>query len=212
MAKAPRPGLVKTRLHGVLAPEQAAALHRCFVEDVVGQALELPGVRVAVVCPEEDRDLLGGWLPGETAILSQAGQGLAAGLAFALEQFAAAGFRRIVLRNSDSPNLPAARLSEALRCLEESDVVVGPTEDGGYYLVGARQAHPGLFDATTMGTSSAIGALRETAQSLGLSRTELAPWYDVDTPDDLWRLHADLRREPHRAVVTARFVATSLAR
>jgi glycosyltransferase A (GT-A) superfamily protein (DUF2064 family) len=106
--------------------------------------------------------------------------------------------------------LPVARLTESLAYLEEMDLVVGPTEDGGYYLVGTRRAYPGLFDAATMGTSSAIAALREAAQRLGLSVTELEPWYDVDTPEDLRRLQEDLRREPHRAAATARFVEMTL--
>lgn len=209
MAKAPRPGRVKTRLLGLLSPDQAAALHRSFVEDVTRQALDMRDVDVAIVCPQEDTQHFGNWLPTEAEILLQAGSGLASGLGSALEQCAAAGYGRIVLRNSDSPNLPADRLREALDSLEETDLVVGPTEDGGYYLVGACRAHTGLFDATTMGTTSAIAALRAAAQRLGLTVMELAPWYDVDIPEDLDRLRADLRRAPQTAPVTARWITTA---
>ncbi|HWE23249.1 MAG TPA: DUF2064 domain-containing protein, partial [Myxococcales bacterium] len=117
-------------------------------------------------------------------------------------------FRRVVAVDSDSPHLPIAILGSAFECLETSDVVVGPTEDGGYYLVGATATHPGLFDSAPLGTGNARDALLANARIRGLSVVFTQPWYDVDLPADLRRLAAELSREPARAPRTAALLAS----
>jgi glycosyltransferase A (GT-A) superfamily protein (DUF2064 family) len=114
----------------------------------------------------------------------------------------------VIAIDADSPHLPAAVLEAAFAALDGSDLVVGPTEDGGYYLVGASAAHPGLFDAAPLGTSSACDALCEGARSRGLSVAVARVWYDVDVAADLLRLAAELRAEPARAPRTAALLAS----
>ncbi len=204
MAKAPRPGNVKTRLLSRLTPEDAAHLHVAFLADTASLVLSLPGVRAAAVCPPADAGELRAFLPAPFTIVPQAGSGLAAGLGFALEHFAGEGHDKILLCDSDSPHVPAGFLSEALALLESVDLVVGPTEDGGYYLVGARRGHRGLFEREAMGTGSALESLLARARLLGLQAATLSPWFDVDLPEDLRRLAGLLAAHPEAAPHTAR--------
>jgi hypothetical protein len=117
-------------------------------------------------------------------------------------------FRRVVAVDSDSPHLPAAILRSAFELLETNELVVGPTEDGGYYLVGASSMHPRLFDPATLGTGNARDALLGKARALGLSVALTQVWYDVDVPADLSRLAAELRLDPARAPCTAALLAS----
>ena len=117
-------------------------------------------------------------------------------------------YPRVVALDSDSPHLPGSILQSAFELLETSDVVVGPTEDGGYYLVGASAMHPRLFDPASLGTGNARDALLKNASALGLSVALTEAWYDVDLPEDLRRLAAELRIEPGRAPRTAALLAS----
>ena len=111
--------------------------------------------------------------------------------------------RRIIAFNSDSPHLPRSVLEDAFETLAAHDVVVGPTHDGGYYLVGAKASHPTLFAGDGMGTSSALERLLSRARALELSVGFAAPFYDIDVADDLTRLAEELRVAPARAPRTA---------
>jgi hypothetical protein len=140
---------------------------------------------------------------GAVGVVAQKGEGLAAGLTSVFAQFAAPGRQRVVAFNSDSPHLPASVLESAFAALTGHDVVVGPTHDGGYYLVGAKAAHPGLFDGDGMGTNSALEALLARARRLQLSVGFTNPFYDIDVVGDLARLATELRLVPERAPRTA---------
>jgi hypothetical protein len=118
------------------------------------------------------------------------------------ERFAAR-HEHVVAFNSDSPHLSASVLERAFKLLAMHDVVVGPTHDGGYYLVGAKAVHPALFEADGMGTTNALEALLARARTLQLSTSFTDPFYDVDVADDLVRLAAELRLAPAKAPRTA---------
>ena len=109
--------------------------------------------------------------------------------------------------NSDSPHLPASVLETAFDALKTSDLVVGPTHDGGYYLVGARASHPGLFASDGMGTTNALEGLLARAGALGLSVHQTDPFYDIDVAADLSQLTGELQRMPGRAPRTAQWLA-----
>ena len=203
MAKAPRPGLVKTRLARSLPPPAVTALYRCLLDDTMTLAQSLGSVEVAVMCPASDVDDLA-WLARDSVrIVAQAGEGLAAGLTSVFAHFAASGHQRIIAFNSDSPHLPKSVLEDAFHALADHDLVVGPTHDGGYYLVGAKAPHPTLFVHDGMGTSSALDRLLSRARALDLSVACATPFYDIDVGDDLTRLAAELRLSPARAPRTA---------
>ena len=203
MAKAPRPGMVKTRLAQSLPVEAVTELYRCLLEDTMELARSLGTVEVAIMCPAADVEELTQLAPGGVSVVAQKGEGLAAGLTSVFAHFAARGQQRVVAFNSDSPHLPAAVLGSAFEALTTHDVVVGPTHDGGYYLVGAKATHPALFEGDGMGTKSALQALLARARRLQLSVGFTDPFYDIDVGDDLTRLAAELQLAPSRAPRTA---------
>jgi glycosyltransferase A (GT-A) superfamily protein (DUF2064 family) len=120
--------------------------------------------------------------------------------------FAADHERRIIAFNGDSPHLPPSILEHAFETLRSHDVVVGPTYDGGYYLVGAKSSCPALFAQDGMGTTSALERLLSRARMLELSVGFADSFYDIDVADDLTRLAQELRVAPERAPHTARWL------
>jgi len=206
MAKAPRVGAVKTRLAECLPPSAVIELYRCLLEDTLILAQSLAGVETAMMCPASDVDELTRSFGHRVRVVAQTGEGLSAALTSVFAHFTAGG-RRVVAFNSDSPHLPSSILHAAFGALESSDLVVGSTEDGGYYLVGATTSHPGLFSASAMGTTNALDALLANARSLGLSLRLTDTFYDVDVPADLSRLEAELLLFPARAQRTAVWLA-----
>jgi uncharacterized protein len=203
MAKAPKPGMVKTRLAESLPSPAVTALYRCLLEDTLALATSLRSVEVAVMCPEPDQDELAHLLGNTVQIVAQKGEGLAAGLASVFRHFTAAGRQHVIAFNSDSPHLAPSVLDSAFEILRTHDVVVGPTHDGGYYLVGAKAAHPALFESDRMGTKSALDRLLARAKVLELSTGFTEPFYDIDVPKDLILLARELRLAPAKAPRTA---------
>jgi uncharacterized protein len=203
MAKAPRLGSVKTRLAESLSLPEVTELYRCLLNDTIALAQALDHVELAIMCPVSDVDDLSRGVANTARIVPQTGQGLAAGLASVFNHFASSGQQRVIAFNSDSPHLPASVLEAAFDVLEGRDLVVGPTHDGGYYLVGARAPHSDLFASDGMGTANALEALLTRARALGLSVHLTDPFYDIDMPGDLTRLAAELRLAPGRAPQTA---------
>jgi uncharacterized protein len=208
MAKAPRLGEVKTRLAPSLSPAAVTSFYGCLLEDTVALARSLSDVEVAIMCPDSDVNelarLAGPQLAGkEASVVAQKGEGLAAGLTSVFAHFAQGCQRRVIAFNSDSPHLPRSVLEDAFETLAAHDVVVGPTHDGGYYLVGAKASHPTLFAGDGMGTSGALERLLSRTRALELSVGFADPFYDIDVADDLRRLAGELRLAPERAPRTA---------
>jgi rSAM/selenodomain-associated transferase 1 len=199
--------MVKTRLGHSLPSPAVTALYRCLLEDTVALAKSLNGVEVAVMCPESDKDELGHLLGTSTQVVAQNGEGLAAGLTSVFAHFIGAVQHYVIAFNSDSPHLSPSVLYCAFETLATRDVVVGPTRDGGYYLVGAKAAHPALFENDGMGTRSALDRLLARAQALELSTELTEPFYDIDVVDDLIRLSRELELAPARAPRTAAWFA-----
>src|SRR5712671_6613100 len=206
MAKAPRPGEVKTRLMPSLSPEAVTAFYSCLLDDTLALARSLKNVEVAIMCPDSDLNELTQLAGSDVTVVAQRDEGLAAGLTSVFEHFAEGHQRRIIAFNSDSPHLPRAVLEDAFETLAAHDVVIGPTHDGGYYLVGAKAFHPTLFVHDGMGTSSALERLLSRARTLELSVGFAAPFYDIDVADDVTRLAEELRLAPARAPRTARWL------
>ena len=206
MAKAPRPGAVKTRLTPSLPLEAVTAFYRCLLDDTLALAQSLGNVEVAIMCPRADVNELAQLAGNGASVVAQKGEGLAAGLTSVFAHFTEDHPRRTIAFNSDSPHLPRSVLEHAFEVLAAHDVVVGPTDDGGYYLVGAKASHPTLFARDGMGTSSALETLLSRARALALSVGFVEPFYDIDVADDLTRLAAELRLAPARAPRTARWL------
>jgi len=203
MAKAPKPGKVKTRLTESLPSAAVTALYRCLLEDTVALATSLTSVEVAVMCPEADQEELAQLIGNRVKVVAQKGEGLAAGLNSVFRYFTAAGQQQVIAFNSDSPHLAPSVLDSAFEILATHDVVVGPTHDGGYYLVGAKAVHPTLFESDGMGTRSALDRLLTRTKELELSTGFTEPFYDIDVANDLILLARELRLAPAKAPRTA---------
>jgi len=207
MAKAPRLGSVKTRLAGNLSLRAITELYSCLLNDTIALAKALQHVEIAIMCPESDVEDLSRSVTEVVRIVPQRGEGLAAGLTSVFAHFTNSGRQRVIAFNSDSPHLPASMLEDAFDLLETCDLVAGPTQDGGYYLVGARAAHPGLFISDGMGTGNALELLLTRARALGLSVCLTNPFYDIDIAADLSQLSGELQQMPEKAPRTAKWLA-----
>lgn len=196
MVKAPVPGTVKTRLVPPLTAESAAALAAAFVQDAVRNARQIADVLVAY-SPADGNLLLESLLPDGLHWTEQQGDNLGERMSAAMADAAASGFSPLVVIGTDSPTLPPARIAEAIQTLQSgtADVVFGPTEDGGYYLVGARQPQPGLFDGVAWSTEAALTQTAANAARLNLRCHLLPAWHDVDTGEDLVRLRRELEAD-----------------
>jgi len=214
MAKAPEPGRVKTRLCPPLSPADAAELYRCFLLDKIAQARQVAGAEpVLAFAPAEAAAVFEALAPG-FALLVQRGADLTARLVAVCDELFRDGCDAAILIDSDTPTLPTERLERAVAVMKEGgcDLVLGPSEDGGYYLIGLRRLHPELFEGMRWSTPTVLEETERRARALGLSSTRLPAWYDVDTAADLVRLQADLAAGPDGGPRhTRRFVLERLA-
>lgn len=189
-AREPVPGKVKTRLGRAVGDHAAAELYRAMVTDVLEQAALLPEVRPFLFWSLAGIDLPGSPDLSVMEAHRQQGADLGQRMANAFELAFEHGCTACCIIGTDAPDLPTGYIRQAFDLLgrNEAEAVFGPAEDGGYYLLGLRQAQSGLFEDIAWGTSQVLTASMERARELGL-RTALLPlWYDIDTEDDLSRL------------------------
>jgi uncharacterized protein len=195
MAKAPQSGQVKTRLCPPLSYREAAELYRCFLLDKIAQVNTLQrAAPVVSYSPDDSRPLFEDLTPPHFMLIPQHGDDLGARLLFTFDRLFRQGFTQVIVIDSDTPTLPTAYLEQALMLIAErvNDVVLGPTEDGGYYLIGLRQSHHELFEQMPWSTSQVFPETRRRSEQYGLTVACTEYWYDVDTPEDLSRLRESL--------------------
>jgi rSAM/selenodomain-associated transferase 1 len=198
MAKAPRPGKVKTRLSPPLTPEQASALNICFIRDTtenIDQVTEgSNSAGIVVFTPIGDEAAFDGLLPCGFQLLGQRGDGFGERLLYASEDLFACGFGAVCLIDSDSPTMPQAALSQAVAWLARAGdrVVLGGSDDGGYYLIGVKRMHPPLFERIDWSTERVLEQTLQRAREISLETALLPPWYDVDDAATLERLRREL--------------------
>ena len=198
MAKAPETGQVKTRLCPPLSPAEAAELCRCFLLDKIAQVRVVERAEpVVAYAPEGAAPVFEALAPGFTLVPQRGGE-LTARLVSVLDRLFADGCEAVILIDSDTPTLPTGLLERAVTLLASGahDLVLGPSEDGGYYLIGLRRPQPELFEGMPWSTPAVLEETLRRARALGLSALRLPPWYDVDTGADLARLTAELATEP----------------
>jgi len=198
VGKAPVPGRTKTRLVPPLSNEDAARLSSAFLLDTLAIALSLGWEHTTLVHPRGQATQLRGLVEHEQVhLLEQPRDGLGEALAYAFEHHFAAGCERVTLIGSDNPTLPSEPIQNADAALQaDADVAIGPTVDGGYYLIGMRQPHPGVFERIDWSTSRVYAQTLARADELGLRVQQVAQWYDVDEPGDLARLERELSGGP----------------
>ncbi len=208
MAKAPRAGEVKTRLCPPLSSDEAAELYHCFLQDKVAQVQAVKGAQpVLSYTPQGEVAFFEGLAP-DFLLLPQEGPDLGARLAHTFGELFARGHRIVCAIDSDSPTLPSSYLTRAVTLLgqPEVDLLLGPSEDGGYYLIGLKHLHRELFEGISWSSDRVLHQTRERAAALCLRVVSLPPWYDVDTPEDLARLERDLTADQAIAPHTRRFL------
>lgn len=198
MTKEPRAGQVKTRLIPPLTREEAAALNICFLRDMTTMIAMIAAeerVRgVAIYTPEGAESAYTDILPPGFHLVPQRGELLGERLIFALEDLFQLGFRSACLINSDSPTVPPQNFVEAAAILAqpEDTVVLGPTEDGGYYLIGVKRLHRTLFEDISWSTDRVLEQTMERAEQMNMRVHLLPTWYDVDDRVTLQRLCTEL--------------------
>ena len=203
-ARTPAPGRVKSRLWTHLTQEDACRLHCAATNDTLALLdRSLPGARKWLFLSEEPE---GAELAGATKALSfdvpagfgctvQEGTGLGERMGGAFQRAFASGARRVVIFGSDSPTLPATVVRQAFeRLADANDLVLGPTEDGGYYLIGCRRFDGGLFEGVEWSTPLVFAQTRANAERLGYRIAVLEKWFDLDEWKDVERVMEDVRR------------------
>lgn len=202
-AKTPLPGRVKTRLSPPLSPRQGADLYRCMLLDTIERAA---GLQVDTVLFHEGSEHFFREAAPGAILVHQSSGGLGLRLEHAFDTLAALGYGPRIVIGSDAPDLPVAFAEEAFRALEQGhDAVLGPAEDGGYYLVGVRGGYGSLFADIPWSTEQVLQVSLARAAASGLSALQLPPWYDVDSYRDLFRPGL---LDPHNgAAYTRAFIA-----
>ncbi len=189
------PGKVKTRLASSLGDRKAAQIYESFVAATIARLSAIESRRTIAYAPPDAETLaefeaanIAGW-----SLIPQAEGDLGTRMKSYFDQQFAAGAKRVLLLGTDSPNVPLVEVQEAFEHLKTSDVVLGPTSDGGYYLVGATGHTPPIFDGMPWSTSEVFAATVARLREAGISYAQLDPWYDVDELFDLHQLIEDLR-------------------
>jgi rSAM/selenodomain-associated transferase 1 len=214
MTKAPQAGRVKTRLVPPLTPEEAAELNKCFLRDTTAAisvccsgGLRPPnaaGARghlgahraplqccgVAVYTPVGAESAYTDILPPDFCLLPQRGDKFGERLYFAVEDLFKCGFASVCLIDSDSPTVPAESFAESVELLStrEDRVVLGPSDDGGYYLIGMKKPNRHLFEQIDWSTERVLNQTMQRAADIGLEVKLLPTGYDVDDGASLRRL------------------------
>jgi rSAM/selenodomain-associated transferase 1 len=223
MAKAPQPGRSKTRLTPRLSPEQAAGLSAAFLRDItenIAAAARTGQIDGFIAyAPAGAQALFDGHLALGTGLILADGTpampddvtGFGRCLLQAINTLLTEGYNAAVVLNSDSPTLPAEYLirTAALLAAPGDRAVLGPAEDGGYYLLGLKQAHAHMFAGIGWSSEHVAAQTRARAREIGLELVELPDWYDVDDAEALDRLIEELGRDEERtaAPATARWLA-----
>ncbi|HEY6006575.1 MAG TPA: TIGR04282 family arsenosugar biosynthesis glycosyltransferase [Anaeromyxobacter sp.] len=200
-AKPPRPGQAKTRLAAALGDERAAALARAFFEDTWSAVTSIPWATPVLATTDPSA---GEWVGVPRArVWSQGGGDLGERLERVLRR-ALRGAAAALAIGTDTPGLPPALLSQARLALRRADAVLGPCEDGGFYLLGLRRCPPGLLRDLPWGSADTFRRTASRLRERGLRTGVISPWFDVDRLADLECLHALVARGEVRAPRTAR--------
>jgi uncharacterized protein len=209
VAKAPLVGQVKTRLGltPAIGPARAAELADAFLRDTLQTCRALPSTRRFVSFAPRASAAYFRALDAEAELLPQPDGGLGERLVDAFAAVFAAGVTRAVMIGADTPHLDPSVLAAAFEALERAPAVVGPSSDGGYYLIGLAAHTPGLFAGIEWSTPSVFSDTQRRAGELGLGLELLEETFDVDEPADLERLAELLRLDPTRCPHTRRLIA-----
>ena len=221
MTKAPQAGRVKTRLIPPLTPEEAAELNKCFLRDTAAAISNAAGADtacgIAVYTPVGAESVYTDILPADFSLLPQRGDKFGERLYLAIEDLCKCGFDALCLIDSDSPTVPAENFEQAVELLSTSEdrVVLGPGDDGGYYLIGMKKPHRHLFEQIDWSTERVLNQTMQRATEIGIEVKLLPTGYDVDDDASLRRLCNELLADTTAADIapyTRKFLASFVER
>ena len=198
MTKAPLAGRVKTRLVPPLTSGEAAELNKCFLADTAAAIWSVTTTKdacgIAVYTPIGAESAYPDILPPKFSLLAQRGDAFGRRLYFAAVDLFRCGFESVCLIDSDSPTIPAKNFAEAVKLLRSPGdrIVLGPCDDGGYYLIGLKKPHREVFSRIDWSTDRVLAQTRQRAREIGLEIKLLPPGYDVDDGASLQRLCTQL--------------------
>lgn len=188
--KKPVPGVVKTRLGKTIGDENAARLYRAMAETCIKRFQAIPNTNcTAYFDPPEEAQFFSDWFGAGVEYLPQCGGDLGDRLKHGFSLLLQETPRAIAL-GSDSPDLPIDYLKQILESLQNHDVAIGPSTDGGYYCIGLKKFIPEVFDAIDWSTERVFEQTAQQCNSLGLAVFVGPEWSDIDVSEDLARLKA----------------------
>jgi uncharacterized protein len=207
-AKIPSPGHVKTRLLTHLSPKDAAALYKAFILDTLTQVKPLDTLTRYLACYPSSAEPFFQSLAEEyhVGLLDQSGNDLGERMGGVVRALLEQRHERIVLMGTDSPTLPAEYVKQAFDALEKQPVVIGPSHDGGYYLLGLSAWIPEVFKAISWGTEKVLEQTVRKLRGLNLEYHLLPQWYDVDDYKGLKILLSQLSGPPATALHTTKIL------
>jgi uncharacterized protein len=195
-ARQPDPGNTKTRLSPPLTAESSVAVYACFLADILSVCRRLQGIDLFLSYNPPEAEAYFAGLAPDFHRIPQSGQELGERMSRAFTDLFSQGYRRVVLIGSDLPHLPVQTLQKSFQCLRQGvQVVLGPSADGGYNLIGLTQSLPGVFDLP-MSTPLVFSQTMEYMRRLGLTPELLPETFDIDTGVDLIKLKTLLAKEP----------------
>lgn len=211
MTKVPRAGRVKTRLTPPLTPEEAASLNICFLRDTAAAISGAGSAAQGVGCytPVGEEEAYADIFPANFLLIPQHEGSFGERLIAATRDLFAVGFSAVCLIDSDSPTVPASAFAEAVYALSQPNdiIVLGPSDDGGYYLIGMNQVHPEVFAGIDWSTERVLEQTQQRAAESGLPVHLLPTGFDVDNGATFRRLQDELRApNESRAPATAEFL------
>jgi len=207
-AKAPEKGVVKTRLAKTVGDASALALYQCFVADVLTMLKSTDRVLRIYFHPVDAGEQVRAWLGNGLDLFPQCGHDLGEKMKIALTETFAAGFSRAIVIGTDLPDLPPDIIQEAFDLLKDNPAVIGPSLDGGYYLIGftADDFVPDVFDDISWGTAAVLNHTLNRFRNHRVIPRLLPVWRDIDTTADLETLTLNLQNAPGTAVHTANYL------
>ena len=192
--RVPIPGMTKTRLMPFLSGEQCAKIHTCFVKDIYEKAKKTEADIFVFYTPRDEKHLLENVLGKEVICLPQHGDDLGMRMKNAIGIALRMGYEKVVLIGTDIPQIHTETLKNAFDNLDEKEIVIHPTFDGGYYLIGMKREYDSIWQIERYGTNTVIYDTLQHMKRERLSTSVGQMYYDVDDKDDLYHLYDDIRK------------------
>jgi len=215
MTKVPGFADVKTRLRPLLSESQSAELARCFLTDTITNLASVFEHRIIAFTPEEGRDAVETLVVGDHIYIPQRGDTLGERIDAAIADAFEMGFAPVIVIGTDSPTLPPEYVAQAFGHLQshEDGAAIGPTDDGGFYLIGVSRPREGIFDGVTWSSDKTCEQTVANIKNIGdVDLLVLSRWYDVDEPADLVRMIAEIDSDEaarDRARTTSRWITAN---